>query len=311
MPIRNHPTLKFFIALFLIAGLQAQSMAQTDYTRTRYPVVLVHGLFGFEALGPVDYFWRVPDALRSGGATVYAASISQANRNEVRGEQLLRELQTIQARTGAARFNLVAHSHGGATARYVAAVRPDLVASVTTVGAPHQGSRVADVVQTLVTATGATGIAKTIADSLANFIAFLSGNPAPQDALGALLSLTTAGAQDFNRRFSQGAPTSSCGSGPVAINGVRYYSAGGTSVLTNVLDAGDGTLGLTSTLFGLEQNDGLVSRCSSRWGSVLRDNYPWNHGDEINQTFGLRGLFTPDPVAFYRAHANRLKNLGL
>ena len=44
---------------------------------------------------------------------------------------------------------------------------------------------------------------------------------------------------------------------------------------------------------------------------MLRDDYPWNHLDEVNQTFGLRGWFTPDPVAFYRTQANRLKNAGL
>jgi triacylglycerol lipase len=63
--------------------------------------------------------------------------------------------------------------------------------------------------------------------------------------------------------------------------------------------------------FGFEQNDGLVGKCSSHWGKVIRDDYPWNHLDEVNQAFGLRGLFSPDPVAMYRAQANRLKSLGL
>ena len=63
--------------------------------------------------------------------------------------------------------------------------------------------------------------------------------------------------------------------------------------------------------FGFEANDGLVSRCSNHWGQVLRDDYAWNHIDEINHVFGLRGLFSSDPVSVYRAHANRLKGLGL
>jgi triacylglycerol lipase len=92
---------------------------------------------------------------------------------------------------------------------------------------------------------------------------------------------------------------------------VRYYSASGTSVLTNLLDLSDPLLGLTALYFGGESNDGLVSRCSSHWGTVLRDDYPWNHLDEVNQMFGLRGWFTPDPVAFYRTQANRLKIAGL
>ena len=37
------------------------------------------------------------------------------------------------AATGAAKVNLIGHSHGGPTARYVASVRPDLVGSVSSV----------------------------------------------------------------------------------------------------------------------------------------------------------------------------------
>jgi hypothetical protein len=77
-----------------------------------------------------------------------------------------------------------------------------------------------------------------------------------------------------------------------------------------LLDPTDALLGVGALSFGFSANDGLVGRCSSRWGVVLRDNYPWNHLDEVNQAFGLRGLFTPDPVAFYRSHANRLKTGG-
>jgi triacylglycerol lipase len=95
------------------------------------------------------------------------------------------------------------------------------------------------------------------------------------------------------------------------VNGVRYHSYGGTSVLTNVLDVSDAVLGAGALFFGFEQNDGVVGQCSSHWGKVIRDDYPWNHLDEVNQAFGLRGLFSPDPVAMYRVQANRLKMLGL
>jgi triacylglycerol lipase len=44
---------------------------------------------------------------------------------------------------------------------------------------------------------------------------------------------------------------------------------------------------------------------------VIRDDYPHNHADAINHTFGVRGLFTPDPVEVYREHANRLKSAGV
>jgi triacylglycerol lipase len=44
---------------------------------------------------------------------------------------------------------------------------------------------------------------------------------------------------------------------------------------------------------------------------VLRNDYPWNHLDQVNQVLGLTRWFTPDPKAVLRAHANRLKNAGL
>jgi triacylglycerol lipase len=298
-------------SLALLSSPTALNAADT-YTQTKYPVVLVHGLLGFDALGPIQYFYGVPDELRRSGATVYTASVSQSNSTEVRGEQLLKELQTLKAKYGHTKFNLVGHSHGGNTIRYVAGVSPSLVASVTSMGTPHQGSKVADGLQGITNFTGTTGLVAGVVNGLSSVVAYLSGSPSnPQNALASLQSLSTAGAQDFNRRFPQGAPTTSCGQGPELVNGVRYYSMGGTSVLTNILDVSDGFLGAGALFFGFEQNDGLVGRCSNHWGKVLRDDYNWNHIDEINHVFGLRSIFSSDPTAVYRAHANRLKNLGL
>lgn len=300
------------LAASLSLGLSQGAAAADTYTQTQYPVVLVHGAFGFDAIGPVNYFYGIPSALRSGGSVVYTPSVSGAATSEARGEQLLQQLRALKAAYGHQKFNLVGHSHGGPTARYVAAVAPELVASVTTVGSPHAGSKVADALKAVTSWTGTTGVVAGIANALASTIAFLSGSPnLPQDSLGSLQSLNTAGAADFNRRFPQAAPTSACGQGAAVVNGVHYYSVGGTSVATNVFDIGDVLLMASSVFFGSEQNDGLVSRCSSHWGTVLKDNYAWNHLDEVNQGFGLRGLFSQDPVAFYRSQANRLKAAGL
>lgn len=300
--------------MMLLSALLLSPIVQAadTYAKTRHPIVLVHGLLGFDAIGPLNYWFGIPQALRDGGATVYVTQQSAANSSELRGEQLLSQLRQLQAVYGHTRFNLVGHSHGGFTVRYVAAVAPELVASVTTMGTPHQGSKVADFTAAAGSVTGTTAVLAAITNALAGFISALSGGgDLPQDSLAALNALNTAGARAFNQRFPAGAPTTACGQGAAVVNGVRYYSASGTSVLTNVFDPADGLLGATSVIFGFEDNDGLVSRCSSRWGVVLRDNYPWNHVDEVNQTFGLRGLFTPDPVSFYRAQANRLKQLGL
>lgn len=300
-------------AVLLLCSLSFIASAQTGYTQTRHPIVLAHGLLGFDSiLGVYDYWYGMPYDLRSGGARVYVASYSASNYSEVRGEQLIRDLDSLRAIYGHAKFNLVGHSHGGPTIRYVAAVRPDLVASVTSIGSPHTGSKVADGLSTAFP-EGSAGRAMVagFVNALSTFIAVMSGNDDPQDALGALKSLSSSGAAKFNARFPQGMPSYHCGQGASSVNGIRYYSWGGTSVLTHVLDASDPMLGASSLFFGWEANDGLVGRCSSHLGVVLRDDYGWNHLDEVNQILGLTSWFASNPKSVLRTHANRLKNAGL
>lgn len=299
--------------LLLCVCVAAPLAAQSGYTQTRYPIVLVHGLLGFDSLlGVYDYWYGVPSNLRAGGAKVYIGSVSAANSSTTRGEQLIRDLDHLRALYGHAKFNLIGHSHGGPTIRYVASVRPDLVASITSVGAPHKGSKVADGLDaSLPPGSPLRPLVVGFVDALGAFLGFLSGNSDPQYALGALASLNTVGSNAFNTRHPQGIPTSSCGQGAAVVNNVRYYSIGGTSVLTNIFDASDALLGAGALFFGFEANDGLVGRCSSHLGVVLRDDYAWNHLDEVNQVLGLRGLFASDPVSVLRAQANRLKSAGL
>jgi triacylglycerol lipase len=301
---------------FLIIALAWSALpasAASTYTQSRYPVVLVHGLLGFDTLlGVLDYFHGIEAELRDGGAQVYVVNLSAANSNELRGEQLLQELENLSALTGATKFNLIGHSQGGLSGRYVAAVRPELVASVTTIGTPHQGSAVSDGLQKLAPAgSPLRALVQGFTNALATLISALSGHANPQDALAAFQSLSSAGANVFNQRFPQGAPTSTCGNGPSVVNGIAYFSFGGAAVLTNVFDIGDAILGAGALFFGGVSNDGLVSECSSKWGRVIRSNLPWNHLDEVNQIVGIRGIFSPEPSMVYRSHVNRLKNLGL
>jgi triacylglycerol lipase len=283
-----------------------------DYTKTRYPIVLAHGLGGFDELfGVLDYWYGIPYALTSGGAQVFVTTVSQLNSTELRGEQLLAQVQQIVAITGKPKVNLIGHSHGGLDVRYVAAVRPDLVASVTSVGSPHKGADLADFLRANVENGSFTeGVLAFFANSLGTAIGLLTGHTNPQDAIAALDSLTMAGTAIFNATYPQGLPATACGEGPASVGGVRYYSWSGTGVLTNVLDVSDPALGLTSLVYD-QANDGLVDRCSSHLGDVIRDNYFHNHLDEVNQVLGLVSIFESNPTAVFRAHANRLKNAGL
>ena len=204
-------------------ALAATKLAASTEAQTRHPIVLVHGLFGFDDILGLDYWYKIPDDLRKNGATVLVAKVSALNDNDVRGEQLLQQLRQWQATKSYRKFNLIGHSQGGPTARYVAGVAPDLIASVTTVGSPHVLPETGrdDLVGKLLTqyASVATFLGKSI-----DFLSGSAGLPADPAALKAWSENTAA----FNARFPAGAPTSPCGQGPeLAANGVRYYSATG------------------------------------------------------------------------------------
>ncbi|WP_437820068.1 esterase/lipase family protein [Sorangium sp. So ce1078] len=288
------------------------ALALKSYAKTQYPIVLCHGMAGFKAMfGVVDYFGGVASTLRSGGAEVYATAVPQFDSTEARGEALLAQIEDIVARTGSGKVNLIGHSHGGLDARYVAAVRPDLVASVTTIGSPHRGAELASYLQEHLREGGlAQGALSFLANSLGSVLSLLAGRSTPQDSIAAVRSLSAEGMREFNALYPAGLPDGRCGQGAAEENGVRFFSWSGTGIVTSLLDPTDLSLGLISKLYS-ESNDGMVGRCSSHLGEVVRDDYAMNHLDEVNQLFGFINLSGPNPKSVFRAHASRLKNIGL
>jgi len=287
------------------------------YAQTRYPIVLAHGLAGFTKVGPLDYFYGVPQDLTAQGSQVYATLASSVNSSgEVRGEQLLAQVRNIVAITGKGKVNLIGHSQGGLDSRYVAGVAPTLVASITSVGTPHKGSKVADIALKVLKGEP-TGLLQSAANALVSGIGQLitgvsGGGSSNQSLSGSLTTLSTVGAASFNQRFPAGVPTTACGTGAAqSQGGIKLYSWGGTSPLTNVLDPLELVFTASSVGFLGEASDGVVGRCSNRFGVVIRDNYGMNHGDLVNQVFGLTNLFETDPKTVYRQQANRLKNASL
>lgn len=309
----KQPALKLLGASLIAACLLPATCSALGYTQTQYPVVLVHGLFGFDKIGPVEYFYGIPSALRSGGAVVYTPQVSAANSTEVRGEQLLLEVKKIVAATGKARVNLIGHSHGGPTIRYVASVRPDLVASATSIGGVNKGSAVADLLLKVAPPGGLPNdVIVSVTKALGTIISYLSGSPTlPQNSLAAAQSLSSAGSAKFNLAHPEGIPASACGEGAYSVRGVSYFSWSGGASWTNALDVLDPALAITSLAFGGAKNDGLVGTCSSHLGRVIRDDYALTHLDEVNQLVGITNLFETSPVTLFRQHANRLQGLGL
>lgn len=309
--VRN--ALVITMATFLYACVATEDERQTNlgsspsYTATRYPIVLLPGILGFEKLlGTVDYFPAIPDALEDGGAKVYVVYGSQVSSSRVRANQIIPQLEAIVAATGSGKVNLIAHSQGAIDARIIAAERPDLVASVTSISGPNTGAPIAD----RVLDGSLTPLAEPAFGALGDMMTLMAGSTNPNDVHAAMLAMSTVGMAQFNATYPAAVPTTPCGSGAAEVNGVKYYSWGGAGSLTNPLDLLDPVWVLGSTMAG-PGNDGMIPRCSTHLGTVIRDDYSLNHIDETNMVFGLIGVFGPKPVALFRAHANRLRNEGL
>jgi triacylglycerol lipase len=115
--------------------------------RLRGPLVLVHGLFGFNAFRiagweAVSYFRGIGEFLKSKGYVVSAPALSPMASCAERAAELA---QFVRTNHPGEKVHLFAHSMGGLDSRYAISRLglADRVATLTTVGTPHQGSPVA------------------------------------------------------------------------------------------------------------------------------------------------------------------------
>jgi len=299
---------------YLSDKAQVNAVNYNNRYNTKYPIVLVHGVSGFDQiLGLVEYFQGIPAELREGGAVVYTPNVTAWEDAYVRGEQLRAYIKdTVLPETGASKVHLIGHSLGSPTSRYVAGTEGDMVASVTSVNGINFGSGFADWGYDNLFETVLEAPAVNILNLTGNIIDALAGNPEyNSDALKTVIFMSTEGALAFSEDFPDGEPTEYCGEGSNFVNGIHYYSWGGTGTFTNLLDVSDPLLALTNELgyYNGEESDGVVAKCSQHWGEVITDSYSMNHLDATNMLFGLHNLLETNPKTVYENHATRLRSL--
>jgi triacylglycerol lipase len=306
---------KLLLALVCTSiAIAAPFASASTYTKTKYPIVLVHGVTGFNTIGGlINYFHTIPYNLERSGAKVYSASVSFVNTSEARGQQLATYISGL----GQSKVNIMAHSQGAPTARVTASIIPNKIASITSINGVNYGSKVADVVSGLLPpGSFVLGGADAIANALGNVVNALSGSNNPQSGVGALQTLTTNGTIALNNALGwKGVnPTYCQGTSEnvnISGNNIKMFSWTGDRVYTNVLDLVDPFLAITGLAFApWEQSDGLVATCATKMGKVISTSYAMNHVDAINHLFGVRSIWT-NPVSLYRSQANRLKGKGL
>jgi triacylglycerol lipase len=317
------------------AGFFDRWKKEPTYAKTQYPIVMVPGAFAFDnAFGILDYWHGITDELRDEGADVYVTNLSSMALHEVRGEELLGSVEEIMAITGASKVNLIAHSQGATAARYVAALHPDWVASISCTHCMNEGTHFGKKIdETFEDGTFLKTAGIAIMNSLFNSLEQGSAKPSDgeynspenenQDARALLTAVSLADFDRFNALYPQAMPTVDCsiinegidgntGGGEHIVNGVRYYSWGGKKTATRLFDPLDALVIPLVQLFMPKNvvSDGVIPSCGQALGKFLRDDYRTNHFDAINQTAGMTAAFVDVPSIFV-THANRLKKAGL
>lgn len=234
--------------------------------KTRYPILLIHGA-GFRDLKWPLYWGRIPKTLTQNGAVLYYGQQDCWAAVEDNAKALKARLGMILEETDAEKINIIAHSKGGLEARMLASSLGcgDRIASITTIGTPHHGSK------TIGRILKAPSSIFNIASFAVNNWIGLIGDTKP-DFYRVCKSFTT----EYAARFNAENPD---------IPGVFYQSYAG--VMKGPFS--DGNLWLSNLVVKrIEgENDGLVTVQSAKWGenfTVLRGNSRRgiSHYDEID-----------------------------
>ena len=112
--------------------------------KTRFPIVLVHGL-GMKDTFFMKSWGRIDRILRIQGYTVYKSNVDGFGTVKNNAEQLKEEILGILQQTKSEKVNIIAHSKGGLDAKYMIQQlnMAERVASLTTLCTPHKGSPIA------------------------------------------------------------------------------------------------------------------------------------------------------------------------
>ena len=214
---------------------------------TRYPVVMVHGVF-FRDFGLVNYWGRIPAALERNGATVFYGEHQSAASIAGSAAELTKRIRRLVEDENCGKVNIIAHSKGGLDCRYAISKLGlgECVASLTTVNTPHRGCIFADHLLTKIPESVQNKVATTYNETLKRL-----GDRQP-DFLAAVNDLTASHCIGLDREM-------------VLPEGIYGQSVG--SVIHR---ARSGTFPMNVSYHLVRHfdgpNDGIVREQAFRWG---------------------------------------------
>ena len=276
-------------------ALLNKSRRDDQLCRTKYPILLVHGVF-FRDSRLLNYWGRIPAELEANGAEVFYGEQQSAASIEASAKELAERIETLVQKTGCGKVNIIAHSKGGLDARYaISRLGSDkYTASLTTINTPHHGCLFAEYLLN----NAPESFVKTV-ESIYNSAFRRLGDPDP-DFLAAVSELTNSRCEEFNKNTPD-------------MPGVVYRSVGSHAKCSK---SGRFPLNLSYPLVKKYDgdNDGLVALTSAPWGEDFTVIHPTSkrgvtHADMID--LNREDIPGFDVREFYVQMVNGLKRRGL
>lgn len=227
-----------------------QIRAENQECHTKYPILLVHGVF-FRDFRFFNYWGRIPAELIRNGAVIYYGSQQSAASVARCGEELSARIMQILQETGSPKVNIIAHSKGGLDSRYAisACGAAPYVASLTTVNTPHHGCLFADYLLEKIPDSLCTKVA-----SKYNAALTLLGDQSP-DFMEAVQDLTAAACTHLNEMLPDSPDV--------------YYQSVGSKMNRAVSGRFPLNMSYPMVKHFDGDNDGLVAVESMKWGSTF------------------------------------------
>ncbi len=275
--------------------MQAQERKDEQLCRTRYPILMVHGVF-FRDFKYFNYWGRIPQELEKHGAVIYYGNHQSAASVADSGKELAGRIRQIIDETGCEKVNIIAHSKGGLDSRYAVSClgMDQYVASLTTVNTPHRGCIFADYLLNKIPAAAKDKVAEGYNSALK-----VLGDETP-DFMAAVTDLTASACQDFNRKVPD-------------CPGIYYQSVGSK---LNAASGGRFPLNFSHQLVKYFDgpNDGLVAESSFPWGEdytflTTSGRRGISHGDMID--LNRENIKDFDVREYYVGLVNGLKERGV
>jgi triacylglycerol lipase len=205
---------------------------------------------------------------------------------KMRAQALATEITGFRFPEPQARIHIIAHSMGGLDARYalhrgLSGLTPR-VASLSTIGTPHRGSPIADLL--VGPDAGARPVRRVVYEALRGAVAAF-GLPT-----GALDNLTTA----YARRFNEAHPD---------IADIPCYCYAGNGATSYLLQLTSAYIRNAGQAEDERENDGLVSVASASWKPLAESPWPTDHLGEVGHSL------TPPSFASSFPHLEALRRV--